>query len=115
MNENQARFVRKLKVDQNCSYPMVARHFYNEFGSTKYCNEENADAIMYFNLENVDDGVKVHQFETGDFTVKSYKLVEYIYSPAVGQQLCAKACTCLDDDPADGWLEFVYAECDEPQ
>ena len=33
MNDQQARLVRKLKVDQNCSYPTVARKFYSEFGS----------------------------------------------------------------------------------
>jgi hypothetical protein len=115
MNENQARFIRKLKVDQNCSYPMVARHFYNEFGSTKHCNENNADAIMYFDLKNIDDGVKVHQFSKGPFNVKEYKLVEYIFSPDVGQRLVTLACSCLDEDPSEGWLEFAFAECDGPQ
>lgn len=110
MNDQQARLVRKLKVDQNCSYPTVARKFYSEFGSTKYCNENNAEAIMYFDLSKVDDGAQVHRFENGPLKVKDYRTIEFIFSPDVGKKLCLDACSFFEEDPSDGWLDFAYAD-----
>jgi hypothetical protein len=107
MNEQQASFTRKLKVDQNCSYPMIARKFHGEFGNTKYCNEKNAQAVMYFDLDNASKGTQVHKFENGPLKVSNYRLVEYLFSPEVGQQLCLIACSVLNEEAGDGWLDFA--------
>ncbi len=107
MNEQQARVVRKLKVDQKCPYPTVARKFYSEFGDTKYCNKSNAECIMYFDLDNASDGVKVHKFKNGPLKIKDYREVEYLFSPDTGKNLCLAACSFFNEDPGDGWLDFV--------
>ena len=107
MNDQQARFVRKLKVDQNCSYPTVARKFHQAFGNNQHTNEENAEAIMYFDTDNVEEGVQVHKFENGDFKIKNYRVVEFIFSPDTGKDLCLEACSFLEEDAGDGWLDFV--------
>ena len=107
MNDQQARFVRKLKGDQNCSYPTVARKFHQSFGNTQYTNEKDAEAIMYFDTDNVDDGVQVHRFENGDLPVENYRVVEFIFSPDTGKNLCLEACAFLEEDAGEGWLDFV--------
>ena len=78
MNEQQARFVRKLK----------------------------AEAVMYFDIDNQDVGVKVHQFKDGKLKVKNFKVVEFIFSPDVGKDLCLKACSFFEEEPGDGWLDY---------
>lgn len=107
MNEQQARFIRKLRVDQHCSYPTVARKFYSEFNDTKHCSKSDAECLMYFNLDNVEEGAQVHRFSDGDFAVKSYKVIEYIFPPEVGKGLCLAAAKFFEEDPSDGWLDFA--------
>ena len=110
MNDQQAKEIRKLKVEQDCSYPTIARKFHQEFGETNYCNKDNADSALYFNLDKVSDGVQVHNFDEGPIPAKSYKLVEYLFSPDVGKALCLEAKTILNEFSDGSWLDFEYNE-----
>jgi hypothetical protein len=110
MNDKQARCVRKLKVEQDCSYPTIARKFHQEFGETDYCNKNNATSALYFNLDKVSDGVQVHNFDSGPIPVNEYKLVEYLFSPEVGESLCNAAVAFLNKFSDEGWSGFDYSE-----
>lgn len=109
MNEEQARFVRKLKVDQNCSYPTVARQYYNKYDSTSICNTKDAERVMYFDLTEDDPKIKTHMFTESDKDIPAteYKVVEYIFSPDIGIKLCLEARQILKDEIGDDWNDFA--------
>jgi hypothetical protein len=106
MNDQQARFVRKLKVEHNCSYPTIARQFYNEYGDTTLCSKDNAERVMYFDMEDIDSGVKIHNLREGSIPDSSIRVVEYIFSTATGESLCSHARSFFDETIGDGWSDF---------
>jgi len=108
MNEQQARFVRKLKVDQNCPYPTIARQYFNSFGDTANCSRHDAERVMYFDLtKDGDPTVSTHEFKNGkDIPSTEYRVIEYIFPTTVGQKLCNEARKFFKEDPGDGWGDF---------
>jgi hypothetical protein len=106
MNEQQARYVRKLKVDQQCSLATVARLFYEEYGSTPYCNKSNAESAIYFDNDTVGASAKFHNFSDGEIPVKNYHISGFTFSKDVGKALCDKAMKIYGENYSDGWADF---------
>jgi hypothetical protein len=111
MNETQARSVRTLRIDQNCSYQTVARKFYEEYGSTKYCKEPTG--ALYSNMDVNPLNVTQHIYADGDIPCDNYRIVENLFSRDSGFALCEAARTHFREDPGGGWSDnVVYSIAD---
>lgn len=111
MTEEQARYVKKLKVDQNCSYQTIARKFCEEFGKTKHCMQP--ESILLHNLDVEPPAVVNHKTQDGDIPYKEYRVIEYLYSSTAGQDLCTAARSQLSEDVTAGWGDMSYEVFEE--
>ena len=95
MNEEQARFVKKLKIDHGCSSATVARKFYEKFGPTKYCNEPTG--YIYFDLDA--EKAKMHNIsKDGPFEASSnHRVIEKLFDDDCGEELYRAAARLIDD------------------
>jgi hypothetical protein len=105
MKEPQARFIRKLRIDQNCPLPTVARMFYDRYGDTSYFTKKDAKSVMYFDEDQPEESVKFHSFSDGPVPAENIRVTGYVFSEKEGSSLCSKAMEVLEESPADGWAE----------
>jgi hypothetical protein len=111
MTEPQTRTVRTLRIDQNCSYQTVARKFYEEYGSTKYCKEPVG--VLYCDVDSTSLQVKPHSYTDGDIPCDNYRVIENLFSRDHGFALCEAARLHFNEDPGDGWTDAVVYDINE--
>jgi hypothetical protein len=113
MTEDQARYIRKLKVDQNCSYQTIARMFYQENGTTTHCS--SPESVLLHNLDVDPPAVVHHRLSDGDIPYKKYRVIEHLFSVSAGQSLCTAARKELKEDITAGWSDMSYDVFEESQ
>lgn len=102
MTEQQARYVKKMKIDQGCMDSMIARKFFNEFGPSAYCSKDHAESVLY---HGEDGRTKRHVFIDGKMPRGS--VVEYLFPDNVGKTLCEAARKSLKEGADEGWFDVT--------
>jgi len=99
MTEEQAKFVKKLRIDHGCSSATVARKFYEQYGSTDYC--DTPTGYIYFDVPA--GTTKVHNITRDGRFVESTdkRVIENLFDSTCGESLYRAAMYRLKDDIID--------------
>jgi hypothetical protein len=99
MTEEQAKFVKKLRIDHGCSSATVARKFYEKYGSTDYC--DTPTGYIYFDVQS--GSTKVHNIiKDGCFVEDTdKKVIENLFDSTCGDSLYRAAMSQLKEDIVD--------------
>lgn len=100
MTEQQARYVKKMKIDQGCMDSTIARKFFNEFGPSNQCSKDHAEAVLYSDTKGQ---TQRHVFSNGKMPKGS--VIEYLFPDSVGNTLCESARKLLKEGVDEGWFD----------
>jgi len=109
MTEEQALYIQKLKTEQKCSYPTIARLFHNMYGDTNICSATtDATSVMYYSGSDPTK-VQVHKLSEGKLRDNSAYIVDYIFDAEIGIKLCKLAMKTLPETDVSLWSDYADA------